>query len=212
MDKNEKTILPVQITITTIAFVLILAHFFCPPIHFDTVSLILLFIALIPWLFPLIKTLELPGGFKVEFQDIDIKDLEEEAKEKTSKELEEDPSALDFKFYIDNPATLYWLSNDLMWIQDMTFRSKPPSRVLDGINNSITYIKDLGFEDKSFPLIELTHAKIILQALDGFLPKNEKEKAILENHYKNVRQYVENVKWYFDRILSHQEEDFSKLI
>ncbi|MEZ8198154.1 DUF4145 domain-containing protein [Vibrio splendidus] len=48
-----------------IAFV----HQFWDEVTIDTYTLILLVIAAIPWFFPYLKSLELPGGFKVETKD-----------------------------------------------------------------------------------------------------------------------------------------------
>lgn len=41
-----------------------------PALNLDAVALGLLLLAVVPWLSPLIKSAELPGGFKIEFQDV----------------------------------------------------------------------------------------------------------------------------------------------
>ncbi len=56
--------------ITIAALLIALAHLIWPTIAIDAITLILLFIALIPWLSPLFKSLEIPGGWKIEFQEI----------------------------------------------------------------------------------------------------------------------------------------------
>jgi len=58
-------------TISLIAFVIIGVRLFFPNLPLDSAILLLLVIALIPWLSPLIKSAELPGGIKIEFQDIE---------------------------------------------------------------------------------------------------------------------------------------------
>lgn len=57
-------------TITLVALVAILARVVWPDLRLDTVTLGLLALAALPWLSPLIKSAELPGGFKIEFQDV----------------------------------------------------------------------------------------------------------------------------------------------
>jgi hypothetical protein len=49
---------------------LALAHLIWPDLSIDAITLALIVIAILPWLAPLIKSLELPGGWKVEFQEL----------------------------------------------------------------------------------------------------------------------------------------------
>jgi hypothetical protein len=48
-----------------------IAHFVWPTAAIDAVTAMLLLTAIIPWLQPLFKSLELPGGVKIEFQDLE---------------------------------------------------------------------------------------------------------------------------------------------
>src|ERR1044071_8203485 len=57
-----------KLAISTICLGLLLAHLVWPRIALNATALSLLVIALVPWLSDLIKTLELPSGFKLEFQ------------------------------------------------------------------------------------------------------------------------------------------------
>jgi hypothetical protein len=41
-----------------------------PELKVDSITIALFIIAIIPWLLPLFKSLELPGGWKIEFQDV----------------------------------------------------------------------------------------------------------------------------------------------
>lgn len=66
-----------QIFITVSAILVGLIHLFFPNLKIDAIFITLIIIAIIPWLEPLLKSVELPGGLKVEFQD--FKKLEEEA-------------------------------------------------------------------------------------------------------------------------------------
>lgn len=52
------------------ALLLALAHIIWPQLAIDAIALALIVIAILPWLAPLIKSLELPGGWKVELQEL----------------------------------------------------------------------------------------------------------------------------------------------
>jgi len=47
-----------------------LAHVVFPSLAIDAIALLLIVVAVVPWLAPLFKSLELPGGWKVEFQEL----------------------------------------------------------------------------------------------------------------------------------------------
>jgi accessory gene regulator protein AgrB len=56
--------------ITLIALLIALIHLICPTLAIDGITLTLLLIALIPWLSPVFKSLQFPGGWKIEYQEI----------------------------------------------------------------------------------------------------------------------------------------------
>jgi hypothetical protein len=56
--------------VTLGALVLALAHLIWPDLAIDSVTLVLIAIALVPWLAPIFKSLQFPGGWKVEFQEL----------------------------------------------------------------------------------------------------------------------------------------------
>lgn len=56
--------------VTLGAVLLALAHLVWPTLAIDSITLVLVVIALLPWLAPIFKSLEFPGGWKVEFQDL----------------------------------------------------------------------------------------------------------------------------------------------
>ena len=62
---------PVQITVSIAASLLALVHIVWPNLTIDAVTVTLVIIAVVPWLVPLFKSLELPGGWKVEFRDLE---------------------------------------------------------------------------------------------------------------------------------------------
>lgn len=67
---EERNIRKLRQVVTLGALVLALAHIVFPDAAIDTITLGLIVIAVLPWLAPLIKSLELPGGWKVEFQEL----------------------------------------------------------------------------------------------------------------------------------------------
>jgi hypothetical protein len=68
-----------QIFITVVAAIVAIIHVVWPAITIDSITVFLLVIALLPWLIPLVKSMEFPGGWKVEFQEL------EKAKKKAEK-------------------------------------------------------------------------------------------------------------------------------
>lgn len=52
------------------ALTLALLHIIFPSLAIDAITLALILIAILPWLAPLVKSLELPGGWKLEFQEL----------------------------------------------------------------------------------------------------------------------------------------------
>jgi hypothetical protein len=68
----------IQLTITAIAIGAAVARTFFPDLKIDAITLGFLAVAILPWLQPLFKTLELPGGIKIEFQA--LKEAEEKIK------------------------------------------------------------------------------------------------------------------------------------
>ncbi|MBI3169863.1 MAG: hypothetical protein HYZ22_15380, partial [Chloroflexi bacterium] len=74
-----KEIRRTQIFITLVALVVAIIHVVFPDLTIDAITVFLLVIALLPWLIPLVRSLEFPGGWKVEFQEL------EKAKNKAEK-------------------------------------------------------------------------------------------------------------------------------
>jgi hypothetical protein len=68
-----------QVIISFLAVILAIVHLIWPHVALDGVTITLLLIAILPWLAPLFKSVELPGGVKVEFQEL------EKAKERADK-------------------------------------------------------------------------------------------------------------------------------
>lgn len=59
-----------KIAISTICVILGAAHLIWPDVKVDMATLVLLVVAILPWLAAVIRSVELPGGFKIELQDV----------------------------------------------------------------------------------------------------------------------------------------------
>lgn len=67
------------IAISLVAVLLAAGHLLLPAAKIDAVTLVLLVIAILPWLGSIFKSVELPGGLKVQYQD--LKQAEEKAEQ-----------------------------------------------------------------------------------------------------------------------------------
>src|SRR4051794_29649521 len=68
-----------KLTISISATIIAVVHLLFPKINIDLITVALIALAIVPWLETLFKSVELPGGVKLEFQDLEK--LEKEAKE-----------------------------------------------------------------------------------------------------------------------------------
>jgi hypothetical protein len=59
-----------KVTISVTCAILAVLHVTFPTVRIDYITLILLVLGVLPWFSPLIKSLELPGGLKIELQDV----------------------------------------------------------------------------------------------------------------------------------------------
>jgi hypothetical protein len=59
-----------KITISVVCILLAIAHKVWPDAAPDLTTTILLLVALLPWLTSVIRSVELPGGFRIELQDV----------------------------------------------------------------------------------------------------------------------------------------------
>lgn len=66
-----KEIRRTQVLITLVALLMAIIHVVFPNLTIDAITVFLLVVALLPWLIPLVRSLELPGGWKVEFQELE---------------------------------------------------------------------------------------------------------------------------------------------
>lgn len=60
-----------KLVISVAALLIALIHILKPNLKIDAITLVLIGFAIIPWLAPLLKSIELPGGWKIEYQDLE---------------------------------------------------------------------------------------------------------------------------------------------
>ena len=70
-SEGHRSMIWLRLTITVLAVLLAIVRLGWPSVAIDATTLTLLAIALIPWLAPLFTSVELPGGLKVEFRDLE---------------------------------------------------------------------------------------------------------------------------------------------
>ena len=61
----------IKFFITLFALFVALVHLIWPSITIDSITVTLLIVAVLPWLSSLFKSIEFPGGLKVEYQDLE---------------------------------------------------------------------------------------------------------------------------------------------
>ncbi|MBP7823206.1 hypothetical protein KA050_02530 [Candidatus Gracilibacteria bacterium] len=70
----------IKIVITVVGLAVAISHVIWPDIKIDAITVTLIAISIIPWLEPLFKSIELPGGTKLEFKE-QLEKVEEKAQE-----------------------------------------------------------------------------------------------------------------------------------
>ncbi len=84
----------IAITLGTIAIAIV--HICFPTLGIDTTTLVLIGIAIFPWIFPILKSIEFPGGLKIEMAD--LQKLGMEAKESGLLERKKKPTKKSYPF------------------------------------------------------------------------------------------------------------------
>lgn len=70
-DKQKMSLVTkLRFAVTIGALLVAVAHLIWPDVAVDSVTVALLVVAVLPWLAPLVKSVELPGGLKIELQDL----------------------------------------------------------------------------------------------------------------------------------------------
>lgn len=68
--RNTNGTMKTKIAISTICVLLGAAHLIWPDVEIDLATIVLLVVAMLPWVAAEIRSVELPGGFKIELQDV----------------------------------------------------------------------------------------------------------------------------------------------
>ena len=139
------------------------------------------------------------------------KELESRAQTTASQTHDSEAMFLSSKLHWDKVGTLFWLGNDLMWIQDMMYRGALPERVLQGVNYATQYVSEFGFPADSLAAQQLTLCSDILKPLVGIKGSTESERILLQQHYRTVEQYIQTVKWYLNVLVKEKQPSFEKL-
>lgn len=69
-ERSQRNRLCVSLLITAASLILAVAHAAFPKITFDAVTVSLVIIAVLPWLGAVFRKIELPGGVKIEYQEL----------------------------------------------------------------------------------------------------------------------------------------------
>lgn len=110
------------------------------------------------------------------------------------------------KTYVrEKPATLFWLANDLMWLQDMLYRNGPRESIIEGLRNVIVYSEELGFST-SFVIDELQNIVDEIE-LDPKYPPIP----LLVPHRNVLATRIEKVKWSVASRIEVDQPSFEKL-
>ncbi len=86
----------IRIAISIAAIAIAIIHISFPTLGIDTTALMLIGIAIFPWIFPILKSIEFPGGLKIEMAD--LQKLGNDAKESGLLERKKKPSKKAYPF------------------------------------------------------------------------------------------------------------------
>ena len=63
----------VSIVVSLVALAFVVAHLIWPDLEIDAIALAFVGIAIVPWLGPLLESIEFPGGFKATFREVEAR-------------------------------------------------------------------------------------------------------------------------------------------
>jgi hypothetical protein len=107
-------------------------------------------------------------------------------------------------------ASLFWLGNDLMWIQNMMIRGASPKRVHEGIKGTMRYVRELGLSDETPAVKHLSECETILVSMFEISGTTEEEINHILQQYRAVYLKVQTVKWFIHGIASDKHSGFKK--
>jgi hypothetical protein len=84
----------VSFVITTVALAAVVVHLVWPALAIDVIALVLVGIGILPWLGPILESIELPGGFKATLREVrEVKDATLREVKETTQEAKETAQA-----------------------------------------------------------------------------------------------------------------------
>lgn len=109
-DKSSTRTYWLSGTISVLALALAAVHLLVPDVEIDAITLTLVGLAIVPWLAPLVKSVELPGGWKFELRELKEK-VEQELRRSTEQvsDIADRVEELS-QFVITGPAPAAWRS------------------------------------------------------------------------------------------------------
>jgi hypothetical protein len=120
--------LPALVSVGALAVAI--AHLVWPDVEIDSVTLVLLLVAIAPWLAPIFKSIELPGGYKFEFQEFK-RVVEQDLAEKT--------------------AQVETLANRVEKVEALVFTGgttpAQEQQLTDAVERFREYLRSIGFSD-----------------------------------------------------------------
>lgn len=128
----------------------------------------------------------------------------QEVAEKVERRVEIEDEVPPSPFAWDKAASLFWLGNDMMWVQDMMYRNAPPQRVLQGLQHVKEYSERLGI----WRIIANPLAPAI-SIIDALVGRTDPENYLI--FYRDVAKNVNTAKFIVSALVEKQEPGFKKL-
>ena len=127
-----------RLFITVAALLVALVHLIFPSVTIDFVTVVLLLIAVVPWIAPIVKSVELPGGFKIQLQDV-----EEAAKELLRVDAVVQPAAGEIRIETSAPQVTL----------DAKAEIKFEAEVMDRAEAAVASLKNVAGTDPNLALV-----------------------------------------------------------
>lgn len=129
-----------RLFITAAALLVALGHLIFPSITIDFVTIALLVIAVLPWLAPIVKSVELPGGFKIQLQD-----MKEAARELLRADTVIQPAAGDMRFEGSAPVPKLEAKAEMQFQAEVMSRAEAAVESLKNVAGTDANLALVGF-------------------------------------------------------------------
>ncbi len=151
------------------ALVVAVVHLTCQVLAIDAVTLALVVIAILPWIAPLVKSVELPGGLKVELREL----VKREVSKTTAETLRRVTT-------LDRKLIEYWERESLLKHQD----SEPKLRSLE------ENVEQLERDLSDAPEPDKPHLGFALREMYWAYLKHARDHYASSEPYQKIRQRV----------------------